>query len=82
MTPLTWNQKANIIYIDAPAGVGFSFANTTRGRQTNDNETALDNYHFLQGFFQVFPQFSANPLYITGESYGGSGSSSLSLLSF
>eukprot|EP00276_Gloeochaete_wittrockiana_P015291 CAMPEP_0184350174 /NCGR_PEP_ID=MMETSP1089-20130417/37522_1 /TAXON_ID=38269 ORGANISM="Gloeochaete wittrockiana, Strain SAG46.84" /NCGR_SAMPLE_ID=MMETSP1089 /ASSEMBLY_ACC=CAM_ASM_000445 /LENGTH=470 /DNA_ID=CAMNT_0026682763 /DNA_START=35 /DNA_END=1447 /DNA_ORIENTATION=+ len=68
---LSWNKKANVIYIDAPAGVGFSYANTTLGLQNNDNETALDNYNFLQGFFQVFPQFQSNPLWITGESYGG-----------
>ena len=30
-----------------------------------------DAYYFLQGFVQKFPQYSQNPLYIIGESYGG-----------
>mmetsp|Transcript_4641 Transcript_4641/g.16333 ORF Transcript_4641/g.16333 Transcript_4641/m.16333 type:complete len:463 (+) Transcript_4641:73-1461(+) len=67
----SWNKLANVIYLEQPAGVGFSFSNNSAGYSTNDNQTASDNYTFLQGFFNEFPEFSANNLYLTGESYAG-----------
>jgi carboxypeptidase C (cathepsin A) len=63
----SWNRFANVLYVDAPAGVGFSYSNTSSDYNTNNNRTAADNYAFLQGWLQKFPQFSQNPLYITGE---------------
>lgn len=32
--------------------------------------SASDNYKFLEGWFQLFPQFKKNDFYVTGESYG------------
>lgn len=69
--PLSWNKLANVIYLEQPAGVGFSFSNDTAGYTTSDNQTASDNYVFLQEFFTEFPSFSSNDLYLTGESYAG-----------
>lgn len=40
-------QVSNIIYLDSPAGVGFSYANTTIAYDTGDKETALDSHTFL-----------------------------------
>jgi carboxypeptidase C (cathepsin A) len=71
LNSLSWNSYANMIYVDAPCGVGFSYSNTTEGLNTNDNQTAQDNYNFLQGFFSEFPEFSTNKFFITGESYAG-----------
>ena len=71
LNPYSWNKNANIIYVDAPVGVGFSYSNTTEGLSTNDNQTASDNYAFLNGWYAEFPAFQNNDLYITGESYGG-----------
>ena len=31
---------------------------------------AQDMYVFLQGFYQLYPQYKNLPFYITGESYG------------
>jgi len=68
----TWNQKANIIYIESPCGVGFSYGtNLPSDYKTNDNITAVDNYMFLQGFFDIYNDFASNDFWITGESYGG-----------
>lgn len=71
MNPYSWNKNANIIYIDAPVGVGFSYSNTTEGLSTNDNQTASDNFAFLNQWYNEFPTFQSNKLFITGESYGG-----------
>lgn len=39
--------------------------------QTNNTATARDNYKALQLFFERFPQYSSNEVWISGESYGG-----------
>eukprot|EP00042_Codosiga_hollandica_P043514 m.412847 g.412847 ORF g.412847 m.412847 type:complete len:454 (+) comp56570_c0_seq3:85-1446(+) len=67
----SWNRFANVLYVDSPAGVGFSYSNTPSDYNTNNNRTAEDNYAFLQGWLQKFPQFANNPVFLTGESYGG-----------
>ncbi|XP_065316502.1 lysosomal protective protein-like isoform X1 [Gordionus sp. m RMFG-2023] len=68
--PYSWNKVANVIFLEAPAGVGFSYAEDNN-YSFNDDEVSLDNYEALKDFFQRFPQFSENELYITGESYAG-----------
>ncbi len=68
-----WNRVANVIWLESPAGVGFSFSKTP-GDYINvgDARTANDTFVFLQTFFRdLFPQFRNNSFYITGESYGG-----------
>jgi len=67
----SWNRLASIIYIEQPCGVGFSYGGTPDDYTSNDNITAVDNFLFLQGFFEVFPEFADNEFWITGESYGG-----------
>jgi len=71
VNPYSWNQIANIIYLECPAGVGFSFSDNPADYTTNDSRTAQDNYNFLLGWFNQFPQFKTNDFYVTGESYGG-----------
>ncbi|XP_022156752.1 serine carboxypeptidase-like 45 [Momordica charantia] len=68
----SWNQVANILYLESPAGVGFSFSkNTTFYSKVNDKITAQDNLVFLQRWFNKFPEYRYRDLYITGESYAG-----------
>jgi cathepsin A (carboxypeptidase C) len=66
--PYSWNSKANIMWVDQPAGVGYSY-----GFKNDHNETMVgeDMYHFLQGFFDKYPQYLQNEFYVFGESYGG-----------
>jgi carboxypeptidase C (cathepsin A) len=59
------------MYLEAPACVGFSRADKLLGCTHNDNSTAADNLAALQVFFTLFPEFSANPLWLNGESYAG-----------
>jgi len=67
----TWTNISNMIFLEAPAGVGFSYSNDPADYSTNDQQTALDNYHFLQNWFKAFPKFAKNPFWISGESYAG-----------
>uniref|UniRef100_A0A0N4ZGJ4 Carboxypeptidase n=1 Tax=Parastrongyloides trichosuri TaxID=131310 RepID=A0A0N4ZGJ4_PARTI len=69
--PYSWNKIANMIFIDAPAGVGFSYA-LDNNHTYSDDEVADQNYNALKYFFNVkFPEFKSNDFYIMGESYGG-----------
>lgn len=74
----TWSTFANMLYIESPAGVGFSYC--TKGKipdlaacpRWNDSITAQDNYAVLIQFFAKFPEYADNSdFYIMGESYAG-----------
>ena len=67
-----WNQNTNMVYIESPAGVGFSYSTAPEiDYTTGDAQTALDNYNLIQAFMVRFPEYSSNSLYISSESYGG-----------
>ncbi|KAM6928397.1 lysosomal protective protein [Xenentodon cancila] len=66
----SWNKIANMLYLESPVGVGFSYSDDKR-YATNDTEVSMNNYLALKEFFQLFPEFSKNELFLTGESYGG-----------
>jgi serine carboxypeptidase-like clade 2 len=67
----SWNRIANMLWIESPAGVGFSYSNRTSDYTVGDDRTSQDSYNFLVSFFQKYPQFKGNDFWITGESYGG-----------
>ncbi|CAE5966533.1 unnamed protein product [Arabidopsis arenosa] len=67
-----WNQLANLLFLESPAGVGFSYSNTTSDLYTTgDQRTAEDSYRFLVNWFERFPQYKHKDFYIVGESYAG-----------
>uniref|UniRef100_A0A5F9CVW0 Carboxypeptidase n=1 Tax=Oryctolagus cuniculus TaxID=9986 RepID=A0A5F9CVW0_RABIT len=68
--PYSWNLIANVLYIESPAGVGFSYSND-KVYVTNDTEVAQNNYEALKDFFRLFPEYKDNKLFLTGESYAG-----------
>uniref|UniRef100_M4AD45 Carboxypeptidase n=1 Tax=Xiphophorus maculatus TaxID=8083 RepID=M4AD45_XIPMA len=61
---------ANMLYLESPVGVGFSYSDD-KNYKTNDTEVSMNNYLALKEFFRLFPEYSSNELYLTGESYGG-----------
>ncbi|TKR58553.1 hypothetical protein L596_029982 [Steinernema carpocapsae] len=61
-----WNHLANVIYIEAPAGVGFSYA-TDGNTTTNDFQTAQENYEAVKAFFKEFSEFRNHSTFIMGE---------------
>ncbi|KAF8145371.1 serine carboxypeptidase [Mycena galopus ATCC 62051] len=70
LNPYSWNNNANVLYIDQPVGVGFSHGTETVGTSL---EAAADVWTFLQIFLKnsLFSNLAANDLAIWTESYGG-----------
>lgn len=69
--PYSWNKIANMLYIEQPAGVGYSYSQDKNDYKTGDTETAADNYELILEFLRRFPERQNNPFYIASESYGG-----------
>ncbi|CAL5191344.1 unnamed protein product [Lathyrus oleraceus] len=68
----SWNTEANMLYLESPIGVGFSYStNTSSYEGVNDKITAMDNLIFLQNWFVKFPEYRNRSLFIVGESYAG-----------
>ncbi|XP_068637018.1 serine carboxypeptidase 1-like [Aristolochia californica] len=67
-----WNNVANILFLESPAGVGFSYSNATSDYDlSGDKRTADDSYTFLLNWLERFPQYKSKDFFITGESYAG-----------
>jgi cathepsin A (carboxypeptidase C) len=67
--PYSWNANANIIFLDQPVNVGFSY---TEGTAPNNSDSAGEDVHaFLQLFIQTYPKYAKLPFHVTGESYAG-----------
>ena len=65
-------SEANIIFLESPAGVGFSYTNTTSDYDfTGDERTAVDTYTFLVNWLERFPEYKTRDFFIAGESYAG-----------
>lgn len=71
VNPYSWNRLANMLYIEAPAGVGYSMMGSPSNNYTTDNITADNNLAALVQWFTLFPEFLPNKFYIAGESYAG-----------
>jgi carboxypeptidase C (cathepsin A) len=70
--PLSWTTSANVLYLENPAGVGFSRCLDPESKcASNDTSAALDAHEVLVGFFERFPHFKKSNFYLTGESYAG-----------
>lgn len=69
--PYSWNSLANMLYIEQPAGVGFSYSENSDDYTTGDTMVATDAYDFIYQFFERFPERRSNPFYAASESYGG-----------
>lgn len=68
--PFSWNTKASLLFIDQPAGVGFSYGDS-KAKDHNEAGVREDMYYFVQAFLAAHPQFQKNEFFVFGESYGG-----------
>jgi len=73
MSEYAWNKEASVLYIESPAGVGFS---TIEGDYTyTDENTANDMMYAYANWLDMFEESDLNiagkKTWITGESYAG-----------
>ncbi|GAB5585821.1 hypothetical protein Unana1_00721 [Umbelopsis nana] len=66
--PNSWNNFANVIFLDQPIQVGYSYGSS---RVSTSEQSAKATYAFLSLFFEEFPQYASKYFHISGESYAG-----------
>ncbi|XP_061362709.1 serine carboxypeptidase-like 34 [Gastrolobium bilobum] len=72
LNPYSWNKAANLLFLESPVGVGFSYTNTSNDiSELGDTVTAMDSHIFIIKWLRRFPQFRSQEFYIAGESYAG-----------
>jgi len=69
LNPYAWNNHANVLFLDQPRYVGYSFGYGPEVKSSVD--AAADFISFYLGWLELFPEFYGRALYIAGESYGG-----------
>ncbi|KAJ7758146.1 peptidase S10 serine carboxypeptidase [Mycena maculata] len=66
-----WNQNANVVFLDQPANVGYSYSSSKTEPVKTTPVAADDVYAFLQLFAGRFEEYAMLPFHIAAESYGG-----------
>ncbi|KAF2857525.1 serine carboxypeptidase [Piedraia hortae CBS 480.64] len=66
----SWDEFANVLFVDNPVGVGFSYVDGDSYLHELD-DMAAQFITFLEKWFAVFPEHSKDDLYLAGESYAG-----------
>ncbi|KAI1104639.1 putative carboxypeptidase S1 [Jackrogersella minutella] len=68
LNPYSFNNYANVLFIDQPIGVGFSYGNET----INSTVAAAEPvWTLLQAFYAGFPEYENRDFFLFSESYGG-----------
>uniref|UniRef100_A0A0D9Z8F7 Carboxypeptidase n=1 Tax=Oryza glumipatula TaxID=40148 RepID=A0A0D9Z8F7_9ORYZ len=68
----TWLQRADLIFVDNPVGVGYSYADDPSALVTTDWQAATDATELLRALAaKEIPTLQSSPLFLVAESYGG-----------
>ncbi|KAJ3138867.1 Cell death protease [Geranomyces variabilis] len=70
VNPTSWVHNANMLYVDQPAGTGFSISAITH-QNLSSSQSAAEFLGFLENFYLAFPEYRHSELYFTGESFAG-----------
>ncbi|KAK0491510.1 alpha/beta-hydrolase [Armillaria novae-zelandiae] len=65
-----WEEYTTMVYIDQPAGTGFSYTSTDSYIHTFD-QASEQLLEFMRNFYKVFPEYLRSDTYLAGESYAG-----------
>ncbi|KAK2430396.1 serine carboxypeptidase [Trifolium repens] len=68
---MSWNRASNLLFVESPAGVGWSYSNTASDYNIGDASTANDMLLFFLKWYEKFPTYRSRDLFLTGESYAG-----------
>jgi carboxypeptidase C (cathepsin A) len=68
LNPYSWNEYANMLYVDEPIGTGFSYGNDT---VIGTVSAAPFVWKLMQAFFDRFPEYESRDFGLFTESYGG-----------
>ena len=68
LTGQAWNSVSNIVFLDQPVGVGYSYGHLNI---TEVDQVKQHTITFIQGFLQKHPEMRGRDFFIAGESYGG-----------
>jgi len=60
-----------MIYIEQPAGVGYSICKDPTKCVFDDDNVAEYNLQSLLKWFDLYPEFKQHEFWVSGESYGG-----------
>ena len=73
LNPWSWNTNANVLYIESPAGVGYSWIESGYKPKPvfDDDITAQDAWEAIQVWLERFPDFKTHEFFVSGESYAG-----------
>ena len=66
----SWNLNSNLLFIEQPAGVGFSKTSDPSFNWTDD-VTAESLLCGIKDFLESFPELKQSDFYVSGESYAG-----------
>ena len=65
--PYAWNKHANVLYLDQPKNVGYSFG---YGQQPTSSVEAADDFViFYNEWLKLFPEFVDRSMIISGGKY-------------
>ncbi|KAF2117868.1 pheromone-processing carboxypeptidase KEX1 [Lophiotrema nucula] len=66
----SWDEFANLLFVDQPVGTGFSYVNTDS--YLHELDQMKDHFMiFLEKWFALFPEYEHDDIYLAGESYAG-----------
>ncbi|GAV78812.1 Peptidase_S10 domain-containing protein, partial [Cephalotus follicularis] len=61
LNDFSWNKVANMLFLESPAGIGFSYTNDNYS--IGDESTANNSLAFLLRWFKRFPSFKSSDCY-------------------
>jgi len=69
--PYAWNKVANMVFLEQPVGVGFSYSDNSNDYKIGDDQAAKDNLATIRGFLTRFhnlpiPPFTLHPSHTAG----------------